>query len=401
MSTAPGTSGPLGLVGGRYRIVARLGDGGMAEVLRARDESLGREVALKIFRRELASADDLARQRTEVRILAGLSHPSLVTLFDAVADDEGRGVLVMEYVAGTDLRSRLIGGPLAQHEVAAVGADVARALDYIHSRGVVHRDVAPANILLPDDTGAGVTAKLTDLGIARLVDDARITATGSVIGTAGYMSPEQVQGLPVRPAADVYALGLVLLECLTGRREFPGGAVEAAAARLARDPVVPTDLPPLWRELIVSMTDRDPSRRPSAARVVERLEAMPLEPVAGGGIAAPTERLEPTKLLPRSDASTELLPGAPVASTAPSGSAARSTPGAAPATAPSGGPRALRRGLVLALGVLAGIGVTALLLVALGIPHPASGGPDPAPSYPSVDGTLGDHLRQLEHDVAR
>ncbi|GMA95462.1 hypothetical protein GCM10025881_22860 [Pseudolysinimonas kribbensis] len=197
-----------------------------------------------------------------------------MTLFDAVSDDRGRGVLVLEYVHGSDVRARLARGPLPPPEVAAIGADVARALAYIHGQGVVHRDISPANILLPDDNASGPTAKLTDLGIARLVDDAKITATGSVIGTAGYMSPEQAEGRPATPAGDVYSLGLVLLECLTGRREFPGSGVESAVARLARDPAIPPALPAAWQELLRTMTARDPDGRPTAAEAAQRLSAL-------------------------------------------------------------------------------------------------------------------------------
>ncbi|MFF2773001.1 serine/threonine-protein kinase [Streptomyces bacillaris] len=228
----------------RYLLLDRIGSGGMAEVFRAHDELLGRDVALKVFRREFALADDLRRQRGEVRILANLSHPSLVTLFDTTSDAEGRGVLVLEFVDGTDARARLKDGPLPEAAVAALGADIARALAYIHGKGVVHRDIAPANILLPGATSSGVAAKLTDLGIARLVDDARITSTGFVIGTASYLSPEQAGGSQVGPPSDVYSFGLVLLECLTGERAFPGSGVESAAARLSRDPEMPERLNP-------------------------------------------------------------------------------------------------------------------------------------------------------------
>jgi serine/threonine protein kinase len=235
----------------------------MADVYRARDELLGRRVALKVFR-DSESADDLRRQHAEVQLLATMSHPNLVTLYDAVAADDGRGALVLEYVEGGDLRSLLGRGPLHAAATADIGRQVADALAYIHARGVIHRDVSPSNILLSGSEQTGVTAKIADLGIARLVDDGRITATGVVIGTARYMSPEQARGERVSPSADVYSLGLVLLESLTGRREFPGTAVESAAARLARDPVVPPELAPEWRRLLRSMTDRDPRARPSA-----------------------------------------------------------------------------------------------------------------------------------------
>ena len=257
---------------GRYRLESRIGSGGMADVYRARDELLGRRVALKVFR-DAESADDLRRQHAEVQILAGMSHPNLVTLYDAVAADDGRGALVLEYVEGGDLRSLLGRGPLHAAATADIGHQVADALAYIHARGVIHRDVSPSNILLSGTEQTGVTAKIADLGIARLVDDGRITATGVVIGTARYMSPEQARGERVSPSADVYSLGLVLLECLTGRREFPGTAVESAAARLARDPLVPSELDPGWQRLLRSMTERDPRLRPSAEAASRALRA--------------------------------------------------------------------------------------------------------------------------------
>ncbi|WP_433862010.1 serine/threonine-protein kinase [Streptomyces sp. L7] len=315
----------------RYHLLQRIGSGGMAEVYRAHDELLGRDVALKVFRREFASADDLRRQKGEVRILANLSHPSLVTLFDTTSDEEGRGVLVLEFVDGTDAGARLKAGPLPSPAVAALGADVARALAYIHGRGVVHRDIAPANILLPSATASGVHAKLTDLGIARLIDDARITSTGFVIGTASYLSPEQAAGRPVGPPSDVYSLGLVLLECLTGTREFPGSGVESAVARLSRDPEVPETLDPEWRRLIRSMVAREPDHRPTAAAVADQLAGLLARDAAP---AAAGEGLERTLLLPSPEgspeaheptAATALLPGFPLPGARPEPAAPRTT----------------------------------------------------------------------------
>jgi serine/threonine protein kinase len=342
----------------------------MADVYRARDELLGRDVALKVFRRELATEDDLRRQQSEIRLLATLSHPSLVTLFDAVPGADGRGVLVLEFVDGPDLGSRLHAG-LEPTALAAIGADVARALDYIHHRGVVHRDVAPANILLPAAERSGVGAKLTDLGIARLVDDAKVTGTGMVVGTAGYMSPEQVRGDAVGDATDVYSLGLVLLEGLTGRREFPGSAVESAAARLSRDPVVPEHLHAEWRELLRAMTAREAADRPSAETVAERLDGLRREPAAA---SAPLATGDLTRRLP-----------------------------AAPSV-PSAGPK--RSGRILRAVLIAGIVVmsAALVLVVTVLVRvvtadPPATAPTPTVSYPAVSGQVGDDLTRLEHAV--
>ena len=406
----------------RYVLLDRIGAGGMAEVFRAHDELLGRDVALKVFRREFASADDLRRQRAEVRILANLSHPSLVTLFDTTSDDEGGGVLVLEFVDGTDARARLKDGPLPEAAVAALGVDIARALAYIHGKGVVHRDIAPANILLPGATSSGVAAKLTDLGIARLVDDARITSTGFVIGTASYLSPEQAGGLPVGPPSDVYSFGLVLLECLTGEREFPGSGVESAAARLSRDPEVPETLDPEWRRLIRSMVAREPEHRPTAETVAEQLAAL-LARGAPGGAPAATETLERTLLLPPSEAGIAaegIAAGAVAAAEVDAGETEALQPTAAttvlprtrqapierPADVPASTTRPSRRALGLRkgmLGILVACGALVLLVIAIALGSMASGGqssPDPVKSYPAVGGTLGDHLKQLEHDVS-
>ena len=381
------------VIGDRYRVLGRIGSGGMADVYRARDELLGRDVALKVFRRELATEEDLRRQKSEIRLLATLSHPSLVTLFDAVPGTDGRGVLVLEYVDGPDLGSRIQAGvePVA---LAAIGADVARALDYIHHRGVVHRDVAPANILLPVGEHSGVGAKLTDLGIARLVDDAKVTATGSVVGTAGYMSPEQVRGDAVTAASDVYSLGLVLLEGLTGRREFPGSAVESAAARLSRDPAVPEHLRTGWRELLRAMTARDPDARPSAESVAERLDALRREPATSGATTSVLPTGAVTRRLPVETESTVALPTPvdPGRETAP--------PAALPA-APHRG--RIVRAVLIASIVLACVAlvvvVTALVRVATGDGPATAPTPAPTTSYPAVSGQLGTDLTRLEHAV--
>ncbi|WP_431245917.1 serine/threonine-protein kinase [Leifsonia xyli] len=392
------------LIADRYRILERIGHGGMAEVFRAQDQALGRDVALKIFRPELASAEDLRRQEGEVRLLASLSHPSLVTLFDATPDGDGRGVLVLEYVKGSDARARLADGPLPGPIVAAIGLDIAKALAYIHGQGVVHRDISPANILLPESPSTGVAAKLTDLGIARLVDDGRITATGSVMGTASYLSPEQALGRPLSGCSDVYSLGLVLLECLTGRREFGGRLAESAAARLTRDPEIPATLDPRWRALLAAMTAREPEQRPTAQSVASELRMLLDQEAWIGGAADPadvaTARMEhattaitgtgPTLLLPTSagDAPPPTVPLAPLAAEP------RAEKGPAPAFRR---PRALT--LVLAVDALmAVLAIVAAVATLSTTDHTA---PDPVGGYPPVSGTLGDHLKQLEDQVSR
>jgi hypothetical protein len=270
------------VLGARYVLGESLGRGGMAEVFRARDTTLNREVAIKVFAQHSAIPDNDLRRTNEVHLIASLSHPGLVTVFDAGRDttdpSDPFAYLVMELVEGTTLAHRIESGPLPAAEVADIAAQLAAALAYVHGRGVVHRDIKPANVLLasphePDATGR-VTAKLTDFGIARLLDSSRLTVEGTTVGTANYLSPEQVTGSGVDPASDIYSLGLVLLEALTGEIAFPGNGVESAMARLHRDPAIPSWVGDGWRALLGDMTASDPSARPDAATVGARVRRL-------------------------------------------------------------------------------------------------------------------------------
>jgi serine/threonine protein kinase len=252
----------------RYAIVRHIARGGMADVYEAEDQQLRRSVAVKVFRG--AAAADRARFDAEVVMLAALSHPGLVQVFDA-GDHGDDAFVVLELVNGPNLAARLAtNGPVAPAEVADIGAAVADALAYVHERGVVHRDVTPSNVICGPDG----RPRLADFGIARLVDTTRVTATSTTVGTAGYMAPEQVQGHDVTPAADVYALGLVLLELLTGHRAFSGTQHEVAVARLVRDPDVERGVPGPWQPLLAAMTDRAPANRPTAVEVRDQLTAL-------------------------------------------------------------------------------------------------------------------------------
>lgn len=259
---------------GRYRLEHAIGQGGMSVVYRAVDETLGRPVAVKVFH---PGTVDIARQEAELGVLAALEHHNLVSLLDAGvvtgADGTRQRYIVMALVVGQDLEERLSVGPLASRHIAEIGYDLAEALHYIHARGVVHRDIKPSNILLVDygNGSARARARLTDFGIALAAGVERLTADGVTTGTAAYLSPEQARGGDVGPASDVYSLGLVLLQCFTRRREFPGSLVESAVARLSRDPVVPEPMPDHWRSLLRTMTAQDPRDRPSGAELVTLL----------------------------------------------------------------------------------------------------------------------------------
>ena len=292
------------LLAGRYLLRGLLGRGGMAEVYRAYDNRLGRDVAVKLFGADSGVPQQDAREQGEIRLLAALNHPGLVTVLDAGSEpgERGRRFLVMEYVDGASLGDRLRGGPLTPDQTAEIGAQVSAALSYVHSRGVVHRDVKPANILLTDPPAGHpgtVAAKLTDFGVARWLDDTRITTVGMTIGTANYLSPEQATGAEVGPPTDVYALGLVLLECLTGRPAYPGHGVAAAGARLHRPPDIPAELGPDWTSLLTGMTALQPNDRPTADEAGAALRRLigtatataPLATAVLGPILPPTRHL--------------------------------------------------------------------------------------------------------------
>ncbi|HET7735456.1 MAG TPA: serine/threonine-protein kinase [Nocardioidaceae bacterium] len=271
-------------VGGRYELIGLLGRGGMADVHRARDAVLDRQVAVKMLR-NAPGAEDRERFVAEGRILANLSHPGIVTLLD-IGFDEEHPFLVMQLVDGTTASDRIKEGRRDPDEVAAIGVALAEALAAAHAAGIVHRDVKPDNVLLSHDG----RVLLSDFGIARLTSEsARHTAPGTAVGTAAYLAPEQVNGEDVGPAGDIYSLGLVLLELLTGRRAFPGTAVEAAVARMVADPEIPDDVPVPWQRLLRRMTARDPLLRPTAADVARVLR---WEDTGTTAVAVPVPVLE-------------------------------------------------------------------------------------------------------------
>ncbi|MCW2573232.1 MAG: pknB 3 [Frankiales bacterium] len=329
---------PGGLIGGRYRPERLLGRGGSAEVWCCTDEALDREVALKLV--TSSGGEDAGRVGDEARLLARLSHPGLVPVYDAGTDEHGRPWVVMELVDGETLSDAIKRGPMSSERVADIGARLADALAYVHGQALIHRDVKPANVLL----GRDGRVRLTDFGIARLIDAAKVTATGLTVGTASYLSPEQVTAEPVGTASDVYSLGLVLLECLTGEREYPGSAVEVALARLSRPPRIPATLPDGWPGLLTAMTDRDPARRPTCAQVATDLHGIVRGGQATTVLATPTPLTERTQVVDR----TQLLSTAGPAAT---GTLPRRQPTPV-ATRPPRNNWAVAVGIVLAVAVL-------------------------------------------------
>lgn len=405
--------------GERYRLDGLIGRGGMASVYRGEDLALGRQVAVKVFAEAAEGIDDAERRRSETALLASLAHRALVRLYDAAKDpDSGREFLVMELVEGRDLREALKLGPLGTADAAGMLADLAEALHVIHERGIVHRDVKPANVLLEAAhlPSRNWNAKLADFGIARLIDDARLTRTGLLVGTPGYLSPEQVTGAAPGPAADVYSLGLLLLEARTGETAFPGPAVEAASARLVRDPEIPQSLGADWVALLRAMTAREPAARPSALDVAvaaATLDTSPMSPTSAAPLTAPTvafgevagaatqavgattpgaaadtdDATAATRILPTPDPSFFGVPGATSPSPETSRRAARA--GEQP-----------RRWVkpAIAVGLLAAIATVLALVIgaALSAPPAAETTPEPLPAVP---GELGVHLEELDEAV--
>ncbi|MCW2815914.1 MAG: pknB 3, partial [Nocardioides sp.] len=263
-SAAAGSSPVLA---GRYLLGPVLGRGGAADVYRADDQLLSRAVAVKVLRESAEDPSSRDRFIHEARTLAQLSHVAIVTVLDAGFTDE-RPYLVLELVGGSTLEQVGGGVPLPLDRVGRIGAQVADALEHAHQAGVVHRDIKPSNVLI----GADDQVKVADFGIARLIGDTvRHTQTGHAIGTAAYLSPEQVTGGDLSGAVDIYSLGLVLIEALTGERAYPGPPTEAALARLHRSPVVPRHVPDAWQRLLSAMTATAAAERPDAGTVAAAL----------------------------------------------------------------------------------------------------------------------------------
>jgi hypothetical protein len=311
------TGGVVTNFGGRYRLIRRLGAGGMGEVWLAYDTALyDRPVAIKMMHsRMLADAEDVARFQREMKLASRMQHPSIMTVF-TTGEHEGVPFMVMEYLEGRDL-SKLPSGQRPD-TAARVGRDTCLALAYAHALGVVHRDIKPGNVFICD---SGLI-KVTDFGIARAVTGTKLSATGTLIGTFPYMAPEQWLGQPPAFSNDIWAVGCMLYEMLSGRlpRSY-ASATEYAAAAARQEPVSPLRAPGVPSGLanaVMAMLQADPGRRPTAAQCVRLLSESPLlpgslqaEPSTAAGPAVPAAAVRVTT------ASAALTPVTPVAAVPP------------------------------------------------------------------------------------
>ena len=313
-----------GTLSGRYQTGERLGSGGMSNVYKATDLILERTVAVKILAEHLSDDERfVARFRREALAVAKLIHPNIVQVYDTGVD-EGRHYIVMEYVqgrSGAQILQRQ--GPVGPETAAEIGIQGCAGLDYAHRRGIIHRDVKPGNLMVTGGPvgGGEMTVKLTDFGIARAIEQTRITQVGSVVGTAAYLAPEQVRGEEATPATDVYALGVVLYQFLTGRLPYEGSSLAELAVRQQNETPLPPgtyndEVPDTLGGAVLRALEGDPNRRYASADELASGLRMGLEgadvtlPLVEG--ATPTQVLggdtAATRHLDRSTAQTEYRP---------------------------------------------------------------------------------------------
>ncbi|MFE1196747.1 protein kinase [Streptomyces olivaceoviridis] len=298
--------GVQGLLADRYQLQDRLGSGAMGEVWRADDRLLGRPVAVKLLRTDEAA--DAERFRLEAQTAGRLNHPNVVGMYD-FGSHHGRLYLVMELVDGWTLaQERSLRGALDPQEAAALGAQVASGLAAAHRQGVIHRDVKPANVMLSADR----TAKIADFGIARFADEAAagLTATGKIVGTADYLAPERALGRPAQPASDVYSLGCVLYELLTGRPPFRGATPLAVVQQHVDAPPAPParlrpGIPQELSDYILFLLAKEPAHRPTADQAADWLAAygrVPHAPEPDGTALPPAAATAPALAMPATSA---------------------------------------------------------------------------------------------------
>src|SRR5580700_151953 len=277
-----GQPAPDRLIAGRFRIVRPLGSGGMGEVFEALDTQLGQSVALKLIRRHIAASPTaVARFKREVQLGREVGHPNLCRVFDLGSHTEESGqqllFLTMELVDGTTLASAIGGKAMPAAEAAPLIAEMTSALGALHRAGIVHRDFKSGNVMLARGRGAAPRVVVTDFGLAFDAgsENARLTAQNGVVGTLAYMAPEQLLGLPPSPAVDVFALGVVIYEMLTGRLPFDSSDFKTASQRIKGLPPPPSahtpGLAPRWDSMVLACLQPDPARRPQDANAVWNL----------------------------------------------------------------------------------------------------------------------------------
>jgi serine/threonine-protein kinase len=373
-----------GTLSGRYETAERLGSGGMSNVYKATDRILERTVAVKILAEHLSDDERfVARFRREALAVAKLIHPNIVQVYDTGVDD-GRHYIVMEYVegrSGAQILQRQ--GPVEPEIAAEIGIQSCAGLDYAHRRGIIHRDVKPGNLMIVGGPvgGGEMVVKLTDFGIARAIEQTRITQVGSVVGTAAYLAPEQVRGEEATPATDVYALGVVLYQFLTGRLPYEGSSLAELAVRQQNEKPLPPDtynseVPETLGAAVLRALEGDPSRRYASA---DELAAGLRLGMEGGDVTLPLEEgtaatnvlggeTAATRHMGRDTAQTEYRP----AQSQTRRPAPRMAPGPAPVAAPPRAAQPRKRGAfssfvrfvlaAIALVLVAGVVATAVIV---------------------------------------
>jgi eukaryotic-like serine/threonine-protein kinase len=361
--------------GERYERRARIATGGMGEVWRARDTVLGREVAVKILKREYADDHTFrARFAAEARHAAGLHHPGIATVFDYGLLPEGTPYLVMELVDGKPLSELLANKqPLDAEPARMLALQTAEALAFAHAAGVVHRDVKPANLLVTP----GGRIKITDFGIARAIGSVAFTQTGQIVGTPQYLSPEQARGDTATPASDVYALGVVLFECLSGRRPFSGDTpIATALAQIQQEvPPLPDTVPAALAAVVARALAKDPAERYADGTAV----AAALRAAGDGPATVPDPDPDPVPVpVPVADP-TQVL----TANAGPADAAVTDT-GTSPSAAST---KRRSRAPLYAVGLLA-LALLAALLVAHPWTDDSPGSAGSSPSTAAADDTV-------------
>src|SRR5215210_5758144 len=318
-STHPPIDADDTLVDGRYQVTHRLGSGGMADVYCARDTHLGRDVALKMLHRRYAQDQEFVeRFRREARSAAGLQHPNVVGVFDR-GEHEGTYYIAMEHLPGRTLKEVVeTEAPLRQERVIELGMQILAAAGFAHRRGVIHRDFKPHNVIVDDDWNA----KVTDFGIAR-AGTSEMTETGSIMGTAQYLSPEQAQGHAVTATSDLYSIGVMLYELLAGRLPFDGDSAVSIALKHLSQPPPPLsqlrpDIDPGLESVVMAALAKQPDQRwQSAEDLAAALEAARAQIESGSNGGQDTAAFAPIPM-PADDATAATqVAGAPAPVIAP------------------------------------------------------------------------------------